>query len=137
VPLTSPFLVVRPGEAFWVESCQPDDCSATLQAFRDGSFTGAWCYDATGGEWPIRDACLKRRPSLFDRAFPWKRVPVKLRVGPRAEIDLSTVIARIADVLRSGNAFCEDLRTPPSQILRQFERVRTPADVIDLARRYA
>ena len=131
-----PFLVVRPGEAFWVETCQPDECSATLQAFRDGCFAGASCYDVTGGEWPIRDAILKRRPSLLDRALPWKRLPVILHLGPRVEVDLLTVISRIGDILRSSNEFCEHLRTPPSEMLKQFERARTPADVLEVARRY-
>jgi hypothetical protein len=66
-----------------------------------------------------------------------ERVAVTLHVGPRAEVDLPTEISRIADVLHSGNECCEYLRTPPSEILRQFERVRTPADVIEVARRYA
>jgi hypothetical protein len=69
-----------------------------------------------GDQWPIREAILKRRLSLLDRVVPWKRVPVTLHVGPGAEIDLSTVISRIGDVLRSASEFCEDLTRAVSSL---------------------
>ena len=136
VRLRPPFLIVRQGQSFWVEAHAPEHCSATLQAFRDGCYSGAWCYDATGGEWPIINATLKERPTLLQRSFPWKRVAVELHLGLRVEADLAAAISRIAEVLRSDNEFCQGLRTPPAEVLRQFESARTTADLIQIARRW-
>ena len=78
-----PFLVVRWGLAFWGETRPPTDCRATLQAFRDGCYHDANCFDAGGGEWTVADAKLGRTPSLRCRALPWTRLPVALTLGPR------------------------------------------------------
>jgi hypothetical protein len=135
--LNPPYLVVRPGQSFWVETRSPEDCTATLQAFQDGCYTGAWCYDAMGGQWPVVEARLKTRPSFLDRVMPGRRVPVELRIGPRAEVDMADALRRIREVLNSDNEFCEYLnsRTPVTEVLAQFEGARTTADLIAVANR--
>jgi hypothetical protein len=119
-----------------VETCTPQDCAATLQALREGCYSGAWCYDSTGGEWPVIEATLKKHPSLLERALPWRRVAVELHLGPRAEADLAEVLSRIGEVLRSENDFCERLKTPTAEIPAQFNHARTTADLIAIASRY-
>ena len=134
--LEPPFLVVRPGVSFWVETRPLEDCSATLQAFRAGCFLDAWCYDPAGGGWPILEATLQHRPSPSDEVLPWTHVGVALRLGPRIDADIRSVVAQLALVLRSGNEFCESLRTPPADVLDRFQRARTTAEIIGIAREY-
>ena len=129
-----PFLIVRKGQSFWVETRAVDDCSATLQAFHEGCFGDAWCYDSTGGAWPILEARLKQPPSFVHRVLPWKRVAVELHLGARVNADLPRLVSELATVLRSGNEFCESLPAPPAEILARFERARAPAEIIHIAR---
>jgi hypothetical protein len=135
--LEPPFLVVREGRSFWVETRAPEECSATLQAFRKGCFREAWCYDSTGGRWPILAATLKRRPSFIDWMLPWTHVAVELQLGSRVEADLAAVVSRLANVLQSNNEFCESLPTAPAELVVQFRSARGPMDVIEIVRRYA
>jgi hypothetical protein len=128
-----PFLVIREGKSFWVESRPLNECSATLQAFREGCFRDACCYDATGGVWPILSAQLKERPSLAQRLLPWRRVAVQLRIGARSEADLKALLSQLAVVLQSEGEFCESLAVPPNQILQRLETARTPSDAIRIA----
>jgi hypothetical protein len=130
--MNPPFLVIRPGKAFWVETRPPQDATATLRAFADGCYSGTWWYDSTGGVWNVVEAELKKRPSLFDRGLQ-RPVAVELRFGPRAEGDLAEALARISEVLRSDNEFCDDLKTPAVEIWAQFESARTTADLIAVA----
>lgn len=129
--MTPPFLVIRPGKAFWVEIRPPQDATATLQAFADGCYSGTSWYDSTGGVWTVVEARLKEHPSLLDRALQ-RPVAVELCFGPRAEGDVAEALTRIGEVLRSDNEFCDALKTPAAQIWAQFERARTTADLIAL-----
>jgi hypothetical protein len=132
--MTPPFLVIRHGKAFWVETRPPQDATATLQAFADGCYSGTSWYDSTGGAWTVVEARLKERPSLLDRALQ-RPVAVELCFGPRTEGDVAEVLTRIGEVLRSDNEFCDALKTPAAQIWAQFERAHTTADLIALASR--
>jgi len=132
-----PFLFIREGKSFWVESRPLNECSATLQAFREGCFRDACCYDATGGLCPVVNAALKKRPSLAQRLLPWRRVPVELHLGARSQADLKDVVSQLAAVLRSESGFNESAAVPPKDILQRFEGARTPSDVIRIAREYA
>lgn len=131
-----PFLIVREGTSFWVETGSAEGCSATLQAVREGCFREAWCYDASGGVWPIVEATLKQRPTFAQRLLPWKRLAVDLRLGPRTETDVAIVVSHLARILRSDSGFCESLQAPAADVLRDFESARTPADLIRIARKY-
>ena len=95
--INPPFLVIRPGKAFWVETRPPHDATATLRAFADGCYSGTWWYDSTGGVWTVVEATLKKRASLLDRGLQ-RPVAVELRFGPRAEGDLAEALARIREV---------------------------------------
>jgi hypothetical protein len=131
-----PFLVVRPGTSFWVEACAPDACVATRQAFQEGCYDAAWGYDAAGYEWPINGATLNAPLSFLQRVLPWSRVAVTLHLGTRAKTDVASVISRMADILLSGNEFCEELPEAPLQVLNQIEKATSMAELIQIARRY-
>jgi hypothetical protein len=132
-----PYLVIRSGRAFWVEHRAPHDCSARLQAFREGCFREAYCYDASGTLWEVADARLKRRLSLFERLFQTRWVPVELHLGPGAPATLEDVVGRLADVLRGDSEFRDHLRESPEALLRRFEGVRNPHELILLAQHAA
>ena len=132
--MNPPFFVIRPGQAFWVETRPPHDATATLGAFADGCYSGTWWYDSTGGVWTVVRARLKKRPSLLDR---WLQRPVgvELGFGAREEGDLTEALNRIGDVIRSDNEFCDSLKTPAEQILTQFSHARFTADLVAVASR--
>ena len=132
--MTPPFLVIRPGKAFWVETRPPQAATATLRAFADGCYSGTSWYDSTGGVSTVAEAHLKERPSLLDRALQ-RPVTVELCFGPRAEADVSEALTRIGEVLRSDNEFCDALKAPATHVWAQFERARTTADLIALTSR--
>jgi hypothetical protein len=134
--LNPPYLVVRPALSFWVESRPPTDCSATLQAFEDRCFSHAWCYDAAGRAWRVVEARLKRPPTLVERVLPWRRVPVELRVEPRAEGGFAEALALIREILESDNDFREFLETPPAELLACVSGARNTADLIALLERH-
>lgn len=131
-----PFLVIREGKSFWVENRPLNECSATLQAFRERCFRDACCYDTSGGLWPIVNAALKERLSLVQRLVPWRRIPVELHLGARSQADLRDVVSQLAVVLRSESGFNDSAAVPPKEILQRFEDARTPSDVIRIAREY-
>lgn len=131
-----PVLVVRMGQSFWIEARAAGDCAATLQAFREGCFRDAWCYDSTGGGWPILEARLKQRPSFLHRLMPWRQVAVELHLGSRIHADPADVFSRLATILRSGNEFCDSLRTPPHELLPRLQNARDLAVIIQVARTY-
>ena len=128
-----PFLVIREGKSFWVEKRPVNECSATPQAFQEGCFRDACCYDATGGVWPIVGAELKERLSVAQRLLPWRRVRVEIQLGARCDVDLGNVLSKLALVLRSQSEFTSSLISPPSELLRRFEAARKPSDVIQVA----
>jgi hypothetical protein len=131
-----PFLVVRPGASFWVETCAPGACVATRQAFQEGCYEAAWGYDAAGYEWPIIGATLNTPLSFRQRVLPWSRVAVTLHLGTPTKTDVAAVISRMADILLSGNEFCEELPEPPLEVLSQLEKATSTAELIQIAGRY-
>lgn len=132
--MSPPFLVIRPGQAFWIERHPPRDATATLRAFADGCYARTRWYDSAGGVWPVIDAQLKQRPSFFDRALQ-RPVAVELSFGPREDADVAEALMRLREVLRSDNAFCDDFRMPAPDISAEFERAHTMADLIAVASR--
>jgi hypothetical protein len=131
-----PYLVIREGKSFWVEARHFGESSATLQALEERCFHDAWCYDASGRMWPIVNAALKARPSFLQRLCPWRPVPVELQVGMPTSIAAADIVARLATVLRSSNAFCEGLSAPPTDILAGFASAQAPSEIIAIARDY-
>ena len=99
-----PYLVIREGKAFWVETRSLGEGSATLQALDEDCYRDAWCYDAGGSRWSILAATLKEQPSLWERLFAWRRVPIRLEFGAPRPVDLFDVVSCLAKVLRSENA---------------------------------
>ena len=132
--MNPPFLVIRPGKAFWVELRHPQDARATPGAFAEGCYTGTRWYDATGGVWSVLEATLRGAPSLLDRALE-RPVPVILRFGSRGEGDLTGALMQLHEVLQSDNEFCESLPNPAEEIRAQFDRARTIAELVDVAHR--
>ena len=130
-----PFLVIRERMSFWVETSAANEASATLQAFHEGCFRDASCYDATGGLWRIVGAALTKRPSFLQRMLPWRKVPVQLQLGPRTETTVAEVVSRLAHVLRTDNEFSEHLGASSAELLRRFQSARTPLDIIRIAER--
>ena len=132
-----PFLVIRKGKSFWVESDSTTNCAATLQAFREGCFFEASCYDATGGMWPIVDASLKRPPSILQRLMVWRRVPIELRFGIRTEVGVKEIVSELAAVLVRESEFTESLGVSSKAALERVELIRTHNDIIQVAREIA
>jgi hypothetical protein len=132
--MNPPFLVIRPGKAFWVEPRHPQDARATLGAFAEGCYADTRWYDAIGGVWTVVEATLRNAPSLLDRALQ-RPVPVALRFGPRGEGDLTGALMQLHEVLQSDNDFCESLPNPAEEIRAQFDRARTMAELVDVASR--
>jgi len=131
--MNPPFLVVRPGKAFWVETRPPQNATATLSAFADGCYSGTRWYDSSGGVWTVVEARLQKRPSILDRALQ-RPVAVELHFGPRADGDLAEALARLGEIL-SDDEFCESLKTPAAEVRAQFESARTTADLPAVAGR--
>ena len=87
-----PVLIVRPRMAFWVVHDSVRRARATLQAFREGCFDGALCYDASGGSWDVTGAALDRPPTIIQRILLHRRLPVTLELGPRRAADLDDLV---------------------------------------------
>jgi hypothetical protein len=117
----------------WSRSRRSSSSAATLQAFREGCFQHAACYDSTGGLWPIVEAVLTQRPSLAQRLLPWRTIRVEARLGSRSEVGLADIVSRLAEVLDARGAFIDTLRLPAQAVLRRLERAQTPSDVIRIA----
>ena len=135
--LQPPFLVVRERQSFWVETRAPEHCTATRQAFLDGCYRDAWCYDSSGGRWQVLAATLKQRQSFIHRVLPWRHLPVVLELGPRVDTDAAELLLRLADILQENHEFCESLRMEPALLLDKLRSAREPAEVIEIARTYA
>ena len=130
-----PYLVIRDGVSFWVESRPLHQWSVTLHAFNQGCFQGACCYDADGGLWSIVKAEWRERPSLLNRLFPWRQAGVELRLGPCARVEIGNIVLRLAAILKSVSAFTEDaLAAPPDAIIERFEGALTPLEIIQVAK---
>ena len=132
--MNAPFLVIRPGKAFWVEHRAPQSARATPGAFAEGCYADTRWYDATGGVWSVVEATLREAPSLLDRALQ-RPVPVVLRFGPRGEGDVADALTQLHEVLRDDNEFCESLKSSAAEVRAQFGRARTIAELMDVASR--
>jgi hypothetical protein len=129
-----PYLVIREGRAFWVEARTNGKSSASFQAFEEGCFLDASAYDDTGCVWPIVKATLERRPSMLERLFGLRFLPVQLEFGAPVPVEMPELLSRLANVLRSENEFCEFLPNAPADVLRRFEAARSPNEIIRIAR---
>jgi hypothetical protein len=129
-----PYLVVRESAAFWVETRPFGESAATVQAFEEGCYRGAWAYDMSGRMWPVVAAALARRASLFDRWFAWRRVPVRLEFGEPSLVGLPEIVARLETVLRSGSEFTASLSSPIEVVLGRLRGARTLEEVVLVAR---
>ena len=129
-----PYLVLREGKAFWVETRPHGETSATLQAFEEGCFHDTCGYDAGGILWPVLAATLKGEPSLSARTFAWRRVTVQLVFGEPTPVGMPDIVSRLATVLRSDSEFCEHLSSSPVDILHRFEQALAPGEIIRVAR---
>jgi hypothetical protein len=107
-----PYLCIREDKAFWAETRLVTDISATLQAVKRRCFRNAFCYDASGKLWPVRNATMRDRPSRIPLS-PSRQYPVSLEVGPAHNEDVQEVISRLARILQSDNEFCEYLPIRP------------------------
>lgn len=128
-----PFLVIRPAIAFWVERDPITECTATVQAVREGCFDEAACYDRTGGEWPIEGSRYRQDPTLRSRLLPWTRIPVELRLAARRTVSPGEIVARLTDVLQSDTPFREALGRPPDELRALFTQAETAAEIIRIA----
>lgn len=129
----APYLVIRRALAYWVEHRPPADCLARLQAFREGCFDDAWCFDATGRIWPIVNARVARRLRLWERISATHWVPIEIELGPHSKPPLPEVVSRLADVLLGPSEFCDHLTEPPEALLQRFEAAGTPEELIRVA----
>ena len=132
-----PVLIVRPSLAFWVVHGGVRQSRATLQAFREGCFDGAVCYDSSGGAWDVTGATLERPPTIVQRILLHRRIPVTLELGPRRAADLDDLVGRLREVLTSGSDFCDHLGAPAEQVLGEMEAAESAEAVIRVAARYA
>ena len=132
-----PCLMIRDNQAFWIHRDDPRLALATRQAFEDGCFENAWCYDASGGLWPIVGAKEEQPPSRSGRVLPWQKLRVSLALGPRTESALSDIIARLARILRPDNEFVEFSRTSAAEIASRLRLARSPEEVIQIAIAFA
>jgi hypothetical protein len=132
-----PYLVIRRGLAFWVSSNPTDNCSARLQAFREGCYRDAFCLDATGGLWPILNARLKRKPSLLDRIVQTNWMPVELELGTRRDASLQEVVSHLADVLQGDSEFAQYLSESLDMLCDHFENARILEELIRIVQVHA
>ncbi len=104
-----------------------------LSAFSKGYFCDACVYDADGGLWPIVKSAPKNRSSYGQRLLPWRQIQVELQFGPRSQVEVADVIAKLAVILGSKSEFTEAMTICLLKILQRFEGARTPLDVIRIA----
>lgn len=128
-----PLLVIQEELAFWVQHQDPSISEATLQAFQEGCFRSAYCYDQDGGLWPIAEAVLRAPPTLLQRILPWRKVQVRLTLGHREAVELKDIVARLAAILKSDSEFCDFVEPSPEELLEQFEKAKTPQEIIQIA----
>ena len=130
-----PILVIRADIAFWVEGLPIETWTATLQAFSEGCFAGSHCYDATGNLWPIVKAELKKPPTLLERLLPWRRVPVRLRLGVPKVPAIPDVVSMIA---RTFDSKANEISVAAqNEMLQRLANVSTPADLMTIMESYA
>lgn len=130
---TPPYLVIRKGVAFWVENRRLSDWTATPQAFNEGCFRNACLYDIHGDLWQIVRADFAKQPSLVNTILPWKHLPVRIEIRPRARPAVADIVAEIASILESANSFSENLDHNPADILESLRSATEPIELIRCA----
>ncbi|MEA5389883.1 hypothetical protein VB738_01290 [Cyanobium gracile UHCC 0139] len=131
-----PYLVIRKGVAFWVENRRLSDWTATPQAFNEGCFRNACLYDIHGDLWQIVRAELTIQPSFINTILPWRHLPVRIEIRPRARPDIADIVAEVAAILESVNSFTENLNHKPADILRYLRSATQPSELIQYAEKY-
>jgi len=129
-----PFLVLRPEQAFWVESRRGNDWPATFQFFLDGSFRDLHCYDAAGRHWAIADAHLSSEPSFLQRTlFSHREVAVRVAYAPPRLVETREIVSRVESVLLGQSDFNDFLGAPPGDVLERFRRAASAREIIEIA----
>lgn len=128
-----PYLVVRRRAAFWVEVRPVSECSARLQALREGCFDDAFCSASSGDLWPVLGARLQQRPSWLDRLLPSRWVRVVLDLDDPRPASPPAIVAELATVLRESPDFADHLLEPTAQVLQRFEEARSGEEIIRIA----
>jgi hypothetical protein len=137
-----PYLCIREGISFWVETRPVTDVSATRQAYEEGCYRELSCYDGSGRLWPVLTATMST--DALERPVEgwWQRLVgpppqfrVSLDVGPSRSVDVQEILSRLTRILQSNNEFCEDLPIVAAEILRQFAAARAPDEIIRIASR--
>jgi hypothetical protein len=131
--LSPPYLVIRKGISFWVETRPVNSVSATLQAFEEGCYSGAVCYDSSGNLWPVEHAVLRVRPSFVYKLFPWRQLLVELRLGVQAAVEVADIIALLEAILRSDSKLDGHLRESSEVNMEHLKGVRTAQELIEAA----
>jgi|RhiMethySRZTD1v2_1073278.scaffolds.fasta_scaffold1472241_2 hypothetical protein len=127
-----PFLVIRERQSFWIEQNPPNLASVTPQAFEEGCFRDACCYDATGSLWRVTSAVLKTSPSVVQRTMPWRQVQVELHLGEPAQFPVADVVSLLALILQQENEFTDSIDSL-ADVIKRFREAVTPADIIRVA----
>lgn len=133
----SPFLVMRSGTAFWVESEPFSNASATLQAFQEGCYNDVDLIDGSGGCWPVAQAVLREPVPALAWLRPAKRLKVKLRLGPRREADLGDTVRRLEAVLRAESEFGDHLAGSLEEFVAEIRACTSLAELISVLQRRA
>ena len=130
----SPYLVVQPEMAFWVETNRSATWSVTLQSYYDRVLEGAHCYDPYGNHWTIQAVHLETRPSLIRRLFlSHREVRVRVECSPPRSANVDEIISRIESVLCSQSDFNAFLVATPAKLLERFRNAATPREIIEIA----
>jgi hypothetical protein len=128
-----PYLVFRKGVAFWVEKRRLCDWTATPQAFNEGCFRDTYLYDTHGDLWQIVRAEFTKRPSIVHTLFPWRHLPVQVKIRPHAKPAVADILAELAAILESGNSFSENLDQDPAEVVECLKSAALPRELIQNA----
>ncbi len=131
-----PYLVIRKGVAFWVENRRLCHWAATPQAFNEGCFRDTYLYDIHGNLWQISHAEFTKQPSIVNRLFPWRQLPVRVEIRPVAKPAFADILAELAAILESGNPFAENLDRDPAHVLDCLRSSTGPMELIRCAEKY-
>ena len=128
-----PYLVIRRGVSFWVEQRGLGEWTATPQAMDEGCFRDACLYDIKGNLWQVVDARFTQQPSWINLLLPWRQLSVLVELRPMQKPAMTEVLADLAAILQSANAFVESLDTDAGKVFECLTRATTPAELIAYA----
>jgi hypothetical protein len=131
-----PYLVIRKGVAFWVENRRLSNWTATPQAFSEGCFSNTCLYDINGDLWQIVRAEFTKQPSFVNTILPWRHLPLRIEIRPCARPAVADIVAEVAAILESANAFSENLAHHPADILEFLRSATEPTELIQYAGKY-